>query len=178
MQDQLSLLLTCRGKFCVCCSNLMYSCTWSSRNFLNRKYCCNICTKNLICGWCFFSYSMLYQKMYVKDNFFMSRNFCFSFVLEYDNVLYANEVETKEKQKLLNIKNELCNICTWVEHTGKYEACKALAYFAVWSIWTFDWLELGRAKKWFQGRGWCVKIGKGPPFLLACPFSMYLWVPL
>ena len=37
----------------------------------------------------------------------MSRNFCFSFVLEYDNVLYANEVETKEKQKLLNIKNEL-----------------------------------------------------------------------
>ena len=50
---------------------------------------------------------MLYQKMYVKVNFFMSRNFCFSFVLEYDNVLYANEVETKEKQKLLNIKNEL-----------------------------------------------------------------------
>ena len=40
--------------------------------------------------------------MYVKVNFFMSRNFCFSFVLEYDNVLYANEVETKEKQKLLN----------------------------------------------------------------------------
>ena len=37
----------------------------------------------------------------------MLRNFCFSFVLEYDNVLYANEVETKEKQKLLNIKNEL-----------------------------------------------------------------------
>ena len=106
MQDQLSLLLACRDKFCVCCSNLMY-CTWSSPNFLNRKYCCNICTKNLICGWCFFSYSMLYQKMYVKDNFFMSRNFCFSFVLEYDNVLYANEVETKKKQKLLNIKNEL-----------------------------------------------------------------------
>ena len=50
---------------------------------------------------------MLYQKMYVNVNFFMSRNFCFSFVLEYDNVLYANEVETKEKQKLLNIKNEL-----------------------------------------------------------------------
>ena len=50
---------------------------------------------------------MLYKKMYVKVNFFMSRNFCFSFVLEYDNVLYANEVETKEKQKLLNIKNEL-----------------------------------------------------------------------
>ena len=37
----------------------------------------------------------------------MLHNFCFSFVLEYDNVLYANEVETKEKQKLLNIKNEL-----------------------------------------------------------------------
>ena len=50
---------------------------------------------------------MLYQKMYVKVNFFMSHNFCFSFVLGYDNVLYANEVETREKQKLLNIKNEL-----------------------------------------------------------------------
>ena len=50
---------------------------------------------------------MLYQKMYVKDNFFMSRNFCFSFVLEYDNVLYANEVETKEKQKIKKKKNEL-----------------------------------------------------------------------
>ena len=50
---------------------------------------------------------MLYQKMYVEVNFFMSRNFCFSFVLGYDNVLYANEVETEEKQKLLNIKNEL-----------------------------------------------------------------------
>ena len=106
MQDQLSLLLACRVKICVCCSNLLYS-TWSSPNFLNRKYCCNICSKNLICGWCFFSYSMLYQKMYVKVNFFMSHNFCFSFVLGYDNVLYANEVETKEKQKLLNIKNEL-----------------------------------------------------------------------
>ena len=45
--------------------------------------------------------------MYVEVNFSMSCNFCFSFVLGYDNVLYANEVETKEKQKLLNIKNEL-----------------------------------------------------------------------
>ena len=44
---------------------------------------------------------MLYQKMYVKVNFFMSRNFCFSFVLEYDNVLYANEVETKENKNYL-----------------------------------------------------------------------------
>ena len=176
MQDQLSLLLACRGKICVCCSNLMY-CTWSSPNFLNRKYCCNICSKNLICGWCFFSYSMLYQKMYVKVNFFMSRNFCFSFVLEYDNVLYANEVETKEKQKLLNIKNELQHM--YMSRTyRKIWSLQSTGIFRCVINWTFDWLELGQAKKWFQGRGWCVKIGKGPPFPLACPFSMYLWVPL
>ena len=47
------------------------------------------------------------KKCMLRLILFMLHNFCFSFVLEYDNVLYANEVETKEKQKLLNIKNEL-----------------------------------------------------------------------
>ena len=106
--------------------------------------------------------------MYVEVNFFMLGNFCFSFVLGYDNILYANEVETKEKQKL---------VCTWVEHTGKYEAYKAGVFCCVINL-DVQLTRVGASQKMIPRERLTRQNREGPAPPPCLPSSMYLWVPL